>query len=511
MLALRFYFPAGRYHATPWGRHVNEAAVAWPPEPWRILRALIASWHRHHLADGYSDRVLAELIDALASELPAYWLPPTVHTHTRHYMPDQKGKATLIFDGFARLSPTTPLVIAWRQLALDATLTALLAQLLERLPYLGRAESWVEAEMLTNWSGELNSWPLQADDGPDTAETEGYAGEQVTLLAPQIPAEYAAWRLGVVQGANLGEQKRSRKRDILASLPERLVDALRQDTGTLRRLGWSLPPGARRVSYRRPASALQTSIQTVPLAPPPYRKLTTARFSLSGKPLPPVEDTIRIAEHMRAALMRIADKQFGQSVPAIFSGHGMPLASTHGHAFYLPEDADNDGRIDHVLIHVPIGLQPEHCLILDTVRSLYGRDGQEWRLLLEWIADPLQLKSTSSLLAKGFMFESVTPYLCPWHQKKRFTAADQIQRECRIRGLPEPAIEPLATIQTTRRTLKPVQFQRTRRRKGLTQPDTQGGFWQLRFSEPVSGPLALGFGCHFGLGQFRAVSSESVR
>jgi CRISPR-associated protein Csb2 len=43
MLALAFTFPAGRYHATPWGRHVNEADVAWPPEPWRILRTLVAT------------------------------------------------------------------------------------------------------------------------------------------------------------------------------------------------------------------------------------------------------------------------------------------------------------------------------------------------------------------------------------------------------------------------------------------------------------------------------------
>ena len=46
MLAIRFLFPAGRYHATPWGRHVNEADVEWPPSPWRLLRALIATWHR---------------------------------------------------------------------------------------------------------------------------------------------------------------------------------------------------------------------------------------------------------------------------------------------------------------------------------------------------------------------------------------------------------------------------------------------------------------------------------
>jgi len=42
MLALSFTFPGGRYHATPWGRHVNEADLEWPPSPWRIVRALIA-------------------------------------------------------------------------------------------------------------------------------------------------------------------------------------------------------------------------------------------------------------------------------------------------------------------------------------------------------------------------------------------------------------------------------------------------------------------------------------
>ena len=38
MLALSFTFPAGRYHATPWDRHVNEGAVAWPhATAWYVL------------------------------------------------------------------------------------------------------------------------------------------------------------------------------------------------------------------------------------------------------------------------------------------------------------------------------------------------------------------------------------------------------------------------------------------------------------------------------------------
>jgi len=43
MPLIELRFPAGRYHATPWGSHVNEGAVEWPPSPWRLLRALIAT------------------------------------------------------------------------------------------------------------------------------------------------------------------------------------------------------------------------------------------------------------------------------------------------------------------------------------------------------------------------------------------------------------------------------------------------------------------------------------
>ena len=42
-LAIRF--PLRRYHANPWDRAVNEGASEWPPSPWRLLRALVATWH----------------------------------------------------------------------------------------------------------------------------------------------------------------------------------------------------------------------------------------------------------------------------------------------------------------------------------------------------------------------------------------------------------------------------------------------------------------------------------
>ena len=66
MTVLQLSFPAGRFHATPWGRHVNEGAVEWPPSPWRIVRALIATWHWKAKAD-VPEAVMRSLVTALAA------------------------------------------------------------------------------------------------------------------------------------------------------------------------------------------------------------------------------------------------------------------------------------------------------------------------------------------------------------------------------------------------------------------------------------------------------------
>ena len=115
MLALRFNFLGGRYHANPWNRHVNEGEVAWPPDPWRLLRALIATWHHKIKIEGrYTEANLNALIESLASAPPEYQLPPASHSHTRHYMPQWKaGDTTLVFDAFAAIDPTTPMYMMW--------------------------------------------------------------------------------------------------------------------------------------------------------------------------------------------------------------------------------------------------------------------------------------------------------------------------------------------------------------------------------------------------------------
>src|SRR5262245_34507239 len=104
MITIELRFPGGHYHATPFGHHVNEGLVEWPPSPWRLLRALISTGFTRL---GWSEVPLAGrmLVEQLAAQLPTYVLPPATIAHSRHYMPlgllDQK--TTLVLDAWANV------------------------------------------------------------------------------------------------------------------------------------------------------------------------------------------------------------------------------------------------------------------------------------------------------------------------------------------------------------------------------------------------------------------------
>lgn len=497
MLALAFTFPAGRYHATPWDRHVNEGAVAWPPEPWRILRALIATWHHKLKYDSkHSEATLKALIESLAADLPEYTLPAASHSHTRHYMPQfAAGKTSLIFDAFVAMDRADPLGVAWPNVNLPDDQRSLLDDLLAVMGYLGRAESWVEASRVDT---ALSTNCKCGDRAVDT-DTGEIRGELVTLYAPLPPAEYQALR-----GHFLVDKKAQKK--LGSTLPETLLDALSVDTSDLRKLGWSQPPAVRKVSYLRPPDALRPK--------PVIRRVqipaaTAVNFILSGKPLPRVEDSLRIGELMRIATMAQCKRAFGEgNIPPVFSGHDLPHGNRHRHAFYLPWDSNGDGKLDRVLVYAPDGMSDTEQRALNKVQRLWERGGTEWRLVLEGCGAP---DVAARLTRPSITWESVTPYLHPWHVKRRFSMEDQIRRECRERGIAEPVdIKVLEEVDIGKGLKRrPTHFYRFRNRRGLSQPDRVGSFWRLAFSEPITGPMALGFGCHYGLGLFRPEGNGS--
>ena len=343
MLALAFTFPAGRYHATPWGRHVNEADVAWPPDLWRLSRAFLAVWHRKLNAARFPREQLHALLSALAqADSPSYRLPEVaIHAHTRHYMPGKGDKKALVFDAFARLAQNDPIVIAWPTLNLDEALLPLLDALLENLGFLGRAESWVEASRGA-LPPSFNCTPLHQEETPVDLDTGEVAGEIVRLLAPALIDDYTALRELTLKNAGVASdcllsKLRGEKRKLAATLPSDWLDAISVDTGELQAAGWNAPPAARVIAYRRPLQALRTMSPkpaTSPVRVKTGPRPTTARFALYGKPLPRIEDAVRIGEALRAVAMGQARRLLGSdNIPAELSGHDLPEGNRHGHAF----------------------------------------------------------------------------------------------------------------------------------------------------------------------------------
>lgn len=496
-------FLAGRYHATPWYRHVNEAEVEWPPSPVRLLRALIATWHRKVDPEAHPDEVLTALIHKLSGDRPRYRLPDATLAHSRHYMPVRSGSretTRLVFDSFLRIRTEDELLVSWPHTVLANEERALLSHLLDRMGYLGRAEAWVECRLLDEWTEAPTSMPASE------ASADAHASwEFVDVVAPMNETRYVAWRDERISDLGLERPRRRAEKRLRATLPERLVDALRMDTSDSRHAGWSRAPGMETVTYVRPESCF--AVDRSPRTPTRSmdRSLTTVRLALLGKPLPRIEDAVKIGEIVRAAAMHHADRLPGSDgVPAVLSGHDLSEDACHDHAFYLPEDADRDGHIEHVLIHADMGLGRDTLRALHRIPKIWEHGGTEWRVVLESYGSVDEFQD-HPYLSEATEWTSVTPYLHPWFRKKSFTLEDQLRRECRERGLPEPNLQRLRSIRVNGRERRSVHFHRFRNRRGLTQPDTRGSFWQLRFPEPVRGPVALGFGCHYGLGMFAGV------
>jgi CRISPR-associated protein Csb2 len=501
--AVAFRFPAGRYHGTPWDRHANEGAVEWPPSPWRILRALTAASYK--LDSIPSADELDSLLTKLSS-LPVYRVPQATEAHTRHYMPTDTG-TTLVFNTFVAVGrgvddPEAELVVAWPGTQLSEAETALLDRLLEAVGYLGRSESWIAGYRLPHWDGEPNVVP--AGDEPLAV------GERIRLQALLPESEFEAWR----QTAPTPPGRRSR-------LPENLREILHQDTGTLQKQGWSEPPGTHWVVYRRPEQLLRARPKRRVRAAP--GRPTVARYAVSSAVLPLLTEALAVGERLREALIARADPH-GPAALALFSGkdsEGQPLQG-NTHAYYLPADDDQDGRIDHLIVWAPQGFDPEARMALQSLARLWGKGGHDLYLALIGLGSASEFgglrhqfkRGICPLIGTAKVWESRTPIVLPRHPKFRRgrwidTPEEQVMRLLAQLPLDEPLPEPveIEPIEETQGgTLLPwYRFRRQRLRGSGRRADARGYGFRITFPEPVTGPIAIGYGAHMGLGQFVAV------
>ncbi len=543
MFGLAFRFPAGRYHATPWGRNVNEADVAWPPEPWRILRALIACYWRKGDRERWSEEDLARLIDALAEDLPVFHLPEgAIHAHTRHYMPIRKGRSesrTLVFDAFLHLPDGAEVQVIWEGVTLDGDLLDLAGDLASAIGYLGRAESWTECRAMTEPEGKPNCGPAAL----------GYRGESRRLLVPRAANSYRSERKRLIEQETdrirasakkpLSESELQGKLDRsfratrgVDTLPSRLVHALAVDTADLQNRKWAQPPAAYEAIYARDPMSNPGVVPRVANRPRRVdamaKQPTVARYFLAGRPRPRIEDAVKIGEVMRAAAMSKfgweVDEETGKRLPRApwqISGRGdgdKPVRDpTHPHAFWLPEDADDDGRIDHITVFIADGMSEVIQSRLDRITRIWLTPGgarrnpgdvpkiNEWRLALEGFGNPEEFAGASRLLAASRRWQSVTPFLAAGHLKKAGYRGE-VLRLLERRGIDTEgvAIKEMREITLGGAPRRALNFHRFRSRGREPQPDTSGALLEIEFPRVMRGPLALGYASHFGLGMFGA-------
>ena len=267
---------------------------------------------------------------------------------------------------------------------------------------------------------------------------------------------------------------------------------------------------------------------------PPGRDLpTVARFLLAGRPRPRVEDAVTIGELMRrAALARFGwrrNEATGRRIPKApweISGRdadGKPLKDpSHVHAFWLPEDADGDGWIDHVSVFIADGMNDSVRGALDRITRLWlapkHRDQddapepgsvKEWRLALEGFGRPAHFAGGARIFGRSRRWRSVTPFLASGHLKASGYAGE-VRRLLKRRGLDVAGVQvdELDTIEVGGTPRRAIHFHRFRSRGREVQLDAAGALLGITLPEVIEGPLAIGYGSHFGLGLFVAERND---
>ncbi len=468
MIGISIRFDLGRYHANPWGSHVNEAATEWPPSPWRLIRALYATARTNvNLAEQRAaiDRALQALIDAPP---PLFVLPPAASAHTRHYMPESSYSAlrpketNKVLDGFLVVDPQAE-VSAWWDAALDAEAGDALAEVVRRLGYLGRSESVCSARLVAGVPSE----PFSAAPA-GSVELDGGTWELTELLCPR-------------RGQPLNE--------LAVSVTE------------LRKGRHLIPTDTERVTYAVAAvePAHTPSPRRVKGATP-----TLALLHLRGSARPAITEAVAVGQALRSALQHVYGARNGGAASPTFSGRrgDTPRDDQHRHAHYLSLPDAEGPHIDRLVVWAPEGFGPAE------VQALAGVNYLSMHEIPERLPTALAALATETdldlhpLTGGSLSWRSITPFGLVRHPKTRRgelldSPADQVHAELARRGFPEP--EDL--------TLEPGSWHRFRGHKaGQPRLERTSLFGvRLRFAEPVRGPIALGALCHFGLGLFTPV------
>ena len=268
-------------------------------------------------------------------------------------------------------------------------------------------------------------------------------------------------------------------------------------------------PHSRLVQHPAPAPATSATMPTA------------ARFALSSAVLPPLEEALAVGDRVRMALLHGSDGH------PVFLGRDsagqVARGRWHDHAWFLPADDDTDGAVDHVVVYARAGFDRAALRALARLRHVWGHGGSDLALTLVDVGSPSELgclrrnalsHELAPQLGTARIWESLTPFVPPRHIKCRASGTrdaphDQVVRLLELHGFPPARVDELAAGEVTPpRPPSPIgwhSFRRLRASGGGSRGANAAFGFRLHFERPVTGPIALGYAAHQGLGQFVAV------
>jgi CRISPR-associated protein Csb2 len=243
-----------------------------------------------------------------------------------------------------------------------------------------------------------------------------------------------------------------------------------------------------------------------------------AILGLFGSWAPPLTVALPIADRVRAALMRAS----GPDVPWQISGKendGRPCQG-HRHLHILPfassATAEPVPRVDRILLWAAGGLEPATLAGLDALAACGAR--VQFRgcppLRLEVLAagshSALCRGEAAHILGPARSWRSATSFVAPRFTKQRRGGEVDTVREQLMRLVADNHGDPLMGLSPM---FSPEHWRafEQRRLKDPRAPRRSTSGWILHFERPVHGPIALGYGAHFGLGRFEWAEMSNMR
>lgn len=497
---------------------------------------MISTWY-WKAQDEIEEDTIRGLVEKLSFP-PEYRLPDASLGHKRHYMPlyrvDQ-GKSSKIFDTFAAIDRDDFVGVSWKDIELSEKEIRALDILLDRMGYLGRAESWVDAKRCES-NIIPNCIPLQ------NGENSGTNLEIVKNLVPLPMSHYMDWRTKWIKAQKeftLRERKQKAeekgkstekvklsKRDIdiiETQVPADIFEALQVETTTLKKFGWSQPPGSQWIRYSRPADCFQIH-PTSRTCSVEVDKPTVARYAIASQVPPRLTDAISVSDRVHVSLVRHSN---GSEVFTGCDVNNQPLHDhRHAHIFLesnLALGKGGRGDITHITIYAPMGFGSGERRALDRLTKVWGHGGHDIQLILLGVGNPNDFmgsnvkKGQCPIFTKSSIWISRTPFISSRHPKitragvpkldenglQIGSSEHELRRLLMEGGFPIPVkIDKVFSTDLAGHDTRWLHFRRDRKKGGGRKSANMGFGFRIVFPEPVQGPIALGYGSHFGLGLF---------